>query len=104
MMNCALFFDVYGAGIARFEQYKRRNFPTLKPKAGIVKPEKKLNYINAIQQIRERYRENDYILTKGDTVAMQNVKYWLLCDYYAALERIIKEQERFEAEQSKNKK
>jgi len=60
--------------------------------------------MQAIQEIRERYRENDYIITKGDTVAMQNVKYWVLSDYYAAIERIIKEQERQEAEQNKIKK
>lgn len=56
-----------------------------------------------MQQLRENYRENDYIITKGDTVAMQNVKYWIIGDYYAALERIVKDAERAEAEQKKIK-
>lgn len=48
-------------------------------------------------------RENDYIITKGNPVEMQNVRYWIIGDYYSALEQILKDNDRAKQIESKNK-
>jgi len=53
--------------------------------------------------IRAKNRENDYIICKGDTIAMQDVKYWCLIDYYTALEQIIRDNEKALQEANKLK-
>lgn len=50
----------------------------------------------ALMKLKERNRENDYIITKGDPVQMQNVRFWVIGDYYAALEQILKDNDRAE--------
>ena len=68
------------------------------------KPEKRKPYQLALQRLREVNRENDYILAKGDTVKMQEVRYWTLGDYFAALEQILKDKDRSEQQQKQVKK
>jgi len=56
-----------------------------------------------LTSFREMTRENDYIITKGNPVEMQNVKYWIIGDYYSALEQILKDNDRAKQIESKNK-
>ncbi len=60
-------------------------------------PEKRLSYQRAMQKLKEQSRENDYVITKGDPVSMANVRFWVIRDYYAALEQILKDSDRAEA-------
>lgn len=67
-----------------------------------VKPKKKpATYQHALQKLKEQNRENDYIITKGDSVQMQNVRFWVIRDYYSALEQILKDNDRAEQAQKK---
>jgi hypothetical protein len=50
-----------------------------------------------MQKLKEQSRENDYVITKGDPVSMANVRFWVIRDYYAALEQILKDSDRAEA-------
>jgi len=54
--------------------------------------------------MNEISRENDYILTKGDSVQMHRVKFWTIGEYYTALEQLLKDKDRAEqqAKQIKN--
>ena len=61
-------------------------------------------YQQALQKVKEQNRENDYIITKGDSVQMQNVRFWVIRDYYAALEQILKDKDRAEQAQKQIKK
>lgn len=40
------------------------------------------------------------MITKGDPVNMQNVKYWTIGDYYSALEQILKDNDRAKQNES----
>lgn len=60
-------------------------------------------YQRALLNLREKHRENDYIISKGDMITMQGVKFWCLIEYYSALEQIIKDNERAQAEANKIK-
>ena len=62
------------------------------------------SYQQALQKLRETNRENDYIITKGDSVQMQNVRFWVIRDYYGALEQILKDNDRAEQAQKTIKK
>lgn len=70
---------------------------------GGKKNKKKKFYQSALTSFREMTRENDYIITKGNPVEMQNVKYWIIGDYYSALEQILKDNDRAKQIESKNK-
>lgn len=70
---------------------------------GGKKSKKKKYYQLALTSFREMTRENDYIITKGNPVEMQNVKYWIIGDYYSALEQILKDNDRAKQIESKNK-
>lgn len=67
----------------------------------VKKIKRPASFQQAIQRLKETNRENDYIITKGDPVQMQNVRFWVIGDYYAALEQILKDNDR--AEQSAKK-
>ena len=60
-------------------------------------PEKRLSYQRAMQKLKEQSRENDYVITKGDPFSMANFRFWVIRDYYAALEQILKDSDRAEA-------
>lgn len=62
------------------------------------------SYQKALQRLNEKNRENDYIITKGDPVQMANVRFWVIRDYYAALEQILKDNDRAEQAQKTIKK
>lgn len=70
---------------------------------GGKKNKKKKYYQSALTSFREMTRENDYIITKGNPVEMQNVRYWIIGDYYSALEQILKDNDRAKQIESKNK-
>ena len=82
------------------------NFPRLNKIEPNAKPKKKPpTYQHALQKLKEQNRENDYIITKGDPVQMANVRFWVIRDYYAALEQILKDNDRAEQANKKiNKK
>jgi hypothetical protein len=82
------------------------NFPRLNKIEPNVKAKKKpQTYQHAIQKLKEQNRENDYIITKGDPVQMANVRFWVIRDYYSALEQILKDNDRAEQANKKiNKK
>jgi len=104
-MNCALFFEQYRTNIERFERYKKLNFARLnKAEPNTKKNKRPTSYQHALQKLKEQNRENDYIITKGDSVAMQNVRFWVIRDYYAALEQILKDKDRAEQAQKNTKK
>ena len=67
---------------------------------GVKKKKKKKYYQSALTSLRETNRENDYVITKGDPVNMQNVKYWTIGDYYSALEQILKDNDRAKQNES----
>lgn len=78
------------------------NYPRLNKHSNKkVKQVKRLPYQKALQKFKEVNRENEYIITKGDPVEMQKVRFWTLGDYYSALEQILKDNDR--AEQQANK-
>jgi hypothetical protein len=62
------------------------------------------SYQKALQRLNEKNRENDYIITKGDPVQMANVRFWVIRDYYSALEQILKDNDRAEQAQKTIKK
>ena len=76
----------------------------MKVEPNTKKQKKPATYQQALQKLKEQNRENDYIITKGDPVAMQNVRFWVIRDYYAALEQILKDKDRAEQAQKQIKK
>lgn len=79
------------------------NFTKLNQVAQNKNKKKSEYYQRALVNLREKHRENDYIISKGDMITMQSVKFWCLIEYYSALEQIIKDNERAQAEANKIK-
>lgn len=79
------------------------NFTKLSNVAQNKKEKKSQYYQRALLNLRENHRENDYIISKGDMITMQTVKYWCLSEYYSALEQIIKDNEKAQLEANKIK-
>ena len=77
--------------------FKKLNYPRLNKIEPNIKPKRKpQTYQHALQKLKEQNRENDYIITKGDPVQMANVRFWVIRDYYSALEQILKDNDRAE--------
>lgn len=79
------------------------NFTKLNQVAQNKNKKKSEYYQRALLNLREKHRENDYIISKGDMITMQGVKFWCLVEYYSALEQIIKDNEKAQAEANKIK-
>lgn len=48
--------------------------------------------------------DNDYLIAKGNPELAAKIKYWRLIEYYSALEQVLKEGDRMEAQREGKKK
>lgn len=59
-------------------------------------------YQTALAELREKNRKNDFIIARGNTEIMNNLKNWTFKSVYSALEAILFENDRLEQMKNKN--